>query len=87
MRIGKAGIVSLQQPQRRIVLVRVLAEDDDRGVVLGREEHFVAPIVDGDAERPVRRLERAHRRRIAGAAVLEDHQRVDGVVVRREDVA
>ena len=46
------------------------------------EEHLVAPVVDRDAERAVRRLERADRRAVAAAAVPEDDQRVDGVVVR-----
>ena len=65
----------------------VLAEDDDRRVVLGGQEHLVPLVVHGDAERPVRGAQRPFRRRVPLGAVSEDDERIHGVVVRREDVA
>ena len=87
VRIAQSGIVSLQQPQRCVILVRVLAEHDDGRIVLRRQEHLVAPVVDRDTEGAVGRLEGPDRRVIARAAMPEHHEGVHGVVVRGEDVA
>ena len=59
----KPRLVALEEPDRRLLLGRALAIDDDGAVVLLGHEQLAVHLVDDDAERAVRRCHLADRAR------------------------
>src|SRR5438477_10399938 len=87
MWVGQSCLIALQEPGRRIVILRRLRKSDDGVGMLDREDHFFGWFINSDTECAMRRVQHPSRRNVSLRIAIENNEVILGIVVHGEDVA
>ena len=86
MRVGQLGRITFEQPERRLIVGRLLGVDDHGRRELNRHVEFLAGFVGGDAPRAMRRGQEPVGSDVSPRILRENRHPILRVVVRDVDI-